>query len=119
VLEAQLMMGKSDFRKFLLSMMLILTELTLYYFEIICACNKSTNQKLAGVQELEGLIPDWAEKVASEAQLKPSAPPSTRTSKTPQIVEFDADLDDDEYYEPRATQGGKVRVHLSLECVLT
>ncbi|KAG1752757.1 hypothetical protein EDD22DRAFT_850593 [Suillus occidentalis] len=54
----------------------------------------STNQKLAGVQELEGLIPDWAEK---------------RTSKTPQIVEFDADLDDDEYYEPRATQGWKVR----------
>ncbi|KAG2029185.1 hypothetical protein BDR03DRAFT_1018773 [Suillus americanus] len=72
----------------------------------------STNQKLAGVQELEGLIPDWAEKVASEAQLKPSAPPSTRTSKTPQIVEFDADLDDDEYYELQATQGGKDLVHL-------
>ncbi|KAG1889157.1 hypothetical protein F4604DRAFT_1673857 [Suillus subluteus] len=72
----------------------------------------STNQKLAGVQDLEGLIPDWAEKVASEAQLKPSAPPSTHTSKTPQIVEFDADLDDDEYYEPLATQGGKDLVHL-------
>ncbi|KAG1886572.1 hypothetical protein F4604DRAFT_1675470 [Suillus subluteus] len=72
----------------------------------------STNQKLAGVQDLEGLIPDWAEKVASEAQLKLSAPPSTRTSKTPQIVEFDADLDDDEYYEPLATQGGKDLVHL-------
>ncbi|KAG1801895.1 uncharacterized protein BJ212DRAFT_1487518 [Suillus subaureus] len=92
--------------------MLILMELTLYYFDFICACNKSTNQKLAGVQDLEGLIPDWAEKVASEAQLKPSVPLSTCTSKTPQIVEFDADLDDDEYYELLATQGGKDLVHL-------
>ncbi|KAG1727627.1 hypothetical protein EDB19DRAFT_1833050 [Suillus lakei] len=73
----------------------------------------STKQKQAGVQDLKGLIPDWAEKVASEAQLKLSAPPSTHTSKTPKIADSDADLDDDdEYYEPLATQGGKDLVHL-------
>jgi hypothetical protein len=66
--------------KSLLATMLILSELTLYYFDYICAYRISTNLKQVISSDLAGPIPDWAEKVASQAQLKPSAPPSVQVS---------------------------------------
>ncbi|KAG0695646.1 hypothetical protein DFH29DRAFT_879902 [Suillus ampliporus] len=63
----------------------------------------STNPKQVISSDLEGPIPNWVDKVASQTQLKPSAPPSARTSvRTGRIAESDVDLDDEpeEYSEP-------------------
>ncbi|KAG2034052.1 hypothetical protein BDR03DRAFT_1013786 [Suillus americanus] len=75
-----------------------------------------TNLKQVISSDLTGHIPDWAEKVASHAQLKPSAPPSVRVSgKTARPAESDVDLDEEpeEYSEPAPkAQRGKNIVHL-------
>lgn len=116
-------MGKLKSCKSLLAIMLILSELTLYYFDYICAYRISTNLKQVISSDLAGPIPDWAEKVASQAQLKPSAPPSVRVSgRTARPTESDVDPDDkpEEYSEPAPkVQRGKVSGHLSCVHVLT
>ncbi|KAG1721161.1 hypothetical protein EDD22DRAFT_962603 [Suillus occidentalis] len=75
-----------------------------------------TNLKQVISSDLVGPIPDWAEKVVSQAQLKPSAPPSVRVSgKTAQPTKSDVDLDDkpEEYSEPAPkARRGKNIVHL-------
>lgn len=90
--------------------MLILSELTLFYFDCVCKHQISA-----------GPIPNWADKVASQAQLKPSAPPSTRTSKTSHTADPDLDFDEapEEYREPLTlTQHGKVSgYYLSLNAI--
>lgn len=105
--------------------MLILTELTLYYFDYICECRISSNLRQVISSDLEGPIPDWADKVASQTQRKPCAPPSTQASvriAQRQLADSDLDLDDDEpeeYSEPTPTmQRGKVSTHLNCEHVL-
>ncbi|KAG2029012.1 hypothetical protein BDR03DRAFT_988040 [Suillus americanus] len=63
----------------------------------------STNPKQVISSDLKGPIPNWVDKVTSQTQLKPSAPPSARASvRTGQIAESDMDLDDEpeEYSEP-------------------
>jgi hypothetical protein len=58
--------------------MLILSELTLYYFDVIHSL-KSASRAPSTVSLPEGPVRDWAKKVVSKSQLKPSAPPSTRS----------------------------------------
>ncbi|KAG0701248.1 hypothetical protein DFH29DRAFT_1000436 [Suillus ampliporus] len=81
-------------------------ELTLYYFDYICAHQISTNPKQVISSNLKGPIPNWVDKIASQTQLKPSAPPSARTSvRTGQIAESDVDLDDEpEEYKSSADE---------------
>ncbi|KAG1720791.1 uncharacterized protein EDB91DRAFT_1088696 [Suillus paluster] len=71
----------------------------------------STNPRQVISSNLEGPIPNWVDKVASQTQLKPSTPPSAQTSvRTGQIAESDVDLDDEpeEYSEPAPkSYGGK------------
>ncbi|KAG0705615.1 hypothetical protein DFH29DRAFT_872959 [Suillus ampliporus] len=92
-------------------------KLTLYYFDYICAYQISTNFKQVISSDLEGPIPNWADKVASQTQLKPCAPPSTRTcARTGRLMESDVDLDDglEEYSEPAPrSHRGKNIVHLN------
>ncbi|KAG1867519.1 hypothetical protein C8R48DRAFT_772013 [Suillus tomentosus] len=73
-----------------------------------------TNLKQVISSDLAGPIPDWAEKVASQTQLKPSTPPSVRRTARP--TESAVDLDDkpEEYSEPAPkAQRGKNIVHLN------
>ncbi|KAG0701602.1 hypothetical protein DFH29DRAFT_1000134 [Suillus ampliporus] len=92
-------------------------KLTLYYFDYICAHQISTNPKQVISSDLEGPIPNWVDKVASQTQLKPSAPPSAQTSvRTGRIAESDVDLDDEpeEYSEPAPkSYRGKNIVHVN------
>ncbi|KAJ8581531.1 hypothetical protein M405DRAFT_832305 [Rhizopogon salebrosus TDB-379] len=60
--------------------MLILSELTLYYFNVIHSL-KSASRASRTVSLSEGPVKDWAKKVVSKSQLNPSAPPSTRSVK--------------------------------------
>lgn len=59
--------------------MLILSELTLYYFDIIHSLKNTSPAPSTAATLLEGPVKDWAKKVASKSQLKPSAPPSARS----------------------------------------
>jgi len=49
--------------------MLLLSELTLYYFDIIYSLDR--NSAASASSKSEGIVKDWAKKVASKA--KPSA----------------------------------------------
>jgi hypothetical protein len=73
------MMGNSGSRcKFVLTVMLLLSELTLYYFDLFHSlqCRGSESSKLA-----EGAgVGKWARGVVSKSQVKSSAPPSARAS---------------------------------------
>jgi hypothetical protein len=63
-------------------MMLLLSELTLYYFDLICSLN-TISQNAKQPRDSEGIVENWADKVAKSAkksQAKPSVPPSIRTT---------------------------------------
>ncbi|KAG2116275.1 hypothetical protein DEU56DRAFT_172235 [Suillus clintonianus] len=94
--------------------MLILSELTLYYFDWICAIQTSTKHKRLSDpdSELEGPIADWVDKIASRPQLKPSAPPSARPSKTSHIADVDYDDPPEEFDEQPRKRGAKGIVQL-------
>ncbi|KAG2362663.1 hypothetical protein BDR07DRAFT_1376315 [Suillus spraguei] len=69
-----------------------------------------TNLKQVISSDLAGPTPNWAEKVASQAQLKPSTPPSMRVSgRTARPTESNVDLDDEleEYSEPAPKHRGE------------
>jgi len=60
--------------------MLILSELTLYYFDVIHSLKSaSPSQASSTITLAEGPVNDWSKKVASKSQLKPSAPPSAHS----------------------------------------
>ncbi|KAG2112215.1 uncharacterized protein F5147DRAFT_771279 [Suillus discolor] len=106
-------------------MILILTELTLYYFDYICECRISSNLRHAISSNLEGPIPNWADKVATQTQLKPCVPPSIQASARiaqHQLADSNLDLDDEpeEYSELTPTmQRGKNIVHVKEKPKLT
>ncbi|KAG1857040.1 hypothetical protein DFJ58DRAFT_727062 [Suillus subalutaceus] len=100
-------------------------KLTLYYFDYICTYRISSNLKHVVNSDLEGPIPNWADKVASQTQLKPCSPPSAQASgriTQLQLADSDLDLDNEpeEYSEPTSTiQRGKNIVHVKEKLKLT
>ncbi|KAG1835566.1 hypothetical protein EV424DRAFT_1551621 [Suillus variegatus] len=74
----------------------------------------STNLKQVISSDLAGPIPNWAEKVVSQTQLKPSAPPSMQRTAQPTKSAVDLDDKPEEYSEPAPkAQRGKNIVHLN------
>jgi hypothetical protein len=58
--------------------MLLLSELTLYYFDIFHSLQCRGSEHAISTEEVE--VGKWAKSVASKSQRKPSAPPSARAS---------------------------------------
>ncbi|KAJ8593942.1 hypothetical protein M405DRAFT_930493 [Rhizopogon salebrosus TDB-379] len=59
---------------------MLISELTLYYFNVIHSL-KSASRVPSAVSLFEGPVKDWAKKVVSKSQLKPSASPSARSAR--------------------------------------
>jgi len=98
--------------------MLLLSELTLYYCDLTWSLKTSSNLKHPNSNH-EGIISNWADKVASKPQLKPSAPPSARSLiSTHRPGQEDLDFDDaseEEYYDvPPGTQAKGVSAYSNL-----
>ncbi|KAG1876886.1 hypothetical protein C8R48DRAFT_668915 [Suillus tomentosus] len=68
-----------------------------------------TNLKQVISSDLAGPIPDWVEKVASQTQLKLSAPPSMQRTARPTKSTVNLDDKPEEYSEPAPkVQSGKI-----------
>jgi hypothetical protein len=64
--------------KFVLTEMLLLSELTLYYFDIFHSLQCRGSEHAISTEEVE--VGKWAKSMALKSQRKPSAPPSARAS---------------------------------------
>jgi hypothetical protein len=64
--------------KFILTAMLLLSELTLIYFDIFHSLQCRGSEHAISTEEVE--VGKWAKSVASKSQRKPSVPPSARAS---------------------------------------
>jgi hypothetical protein len=64
---------------------MLISELTLYYFNVIHSL-KSASRVPSTVSLFKGPVKDWAKKVVSKSQLKPSASPSARSARQRYVV---------------------------------